>query len=294
MPQGSRGHIEGFQTRQGSPLGEQFPYGDAPDQERAYHGSPVPGLNEIKPGSEVGWVNHEVSHPKKVYAAVGSGAEGEREAWSQASMAGSRKLGEYMGEHGTTPPIEDAPRPTVYDVTMRGSVDTDPEYDQNPFAQKSIRADRASVNREIPMPKGAQGTLLPDYFGRSGSFAEGFRDTLLSEDTGGMVTGARFEMPDSGPDSAVEEHVAPGNARRAMDVEPAKQMTAMNLDRQGIANFPVEDEPLTYARQTGEHPSPQLFNPATESADMSSNFPYGRLGGWESRRKSFWDKQARW
>lgn len=285
MPRNSRGHIEGYQRSAGAPLGEQFPTDEGV---RAYHGAPVSGIDEVKPGSEVGWVNHEVSHPNKVYAAV----DDEDEAWSQATLAGSRKLGEYVDEHGTTPPITESPQPTVYDVTVRGNVEEDPEYASRPRAPFAVRGDRAAVNREIPMPVGAQGTTVPDYFGRTGSFAEGFRGTLLSEDTGNRMSGQWWEMPDAGPDPRLAAHVAPAIGRTELSIQAAQQMTALSLDQQGIPNFPVEGERTT-AREMGEHPSPQLFNPS-EFADISNNFPYGRPAGWESRSRAFAKNPIRW
>lgn len=283
------GAERGYQAQKGTMLGQQFP--QRPDDPKAYHGAPVAGIDEIKPASEVGWANHEASHPQKVYAAVR-----EHDAWDQAVGAGSKRLGEHLNEHGVVPDIADAPNPTVYDVTLRGDVDTDPEYDALGDGMRAVRGNRGAVNAEIPMPPNSQGTLLPDYFGRTGSFAEGFRGTVISEDTADTMSGARFEKFVGRVDRNAVLYDQESQIDIVEDAKvPARQMERFrrDIDVQREMNYgDYTGDPVIKDAARHETKNPRLFD-LRDVAEVSNNFPYGKPAGWGERRTAFVDEAVR-
>ena len=282
----ARGSTIGFQAQEGNPL----------EDTRGFHGSWRAGIEELVPSSRTGWAQHVASHPDKVY-----GAASETDAWIQAESSGSRRLGELsvgaedgrrlhdLVDDSTDPTI----KPTVYDTTVRGDVTTDPEFDQIGDGTRAFRGDRGEVHGELSMPVGAQGSLLPDFFGRSGrTDMDGrgrvYMDTSTEDDphASEMMSGKRYSMPKAPP----PEVTYPGAELDRLNKIPGEQMTRQSWDR-GVeavskrsdlfeeAAFDLKDA----ARH--ERRSPRLF-PLSEVQQMGSNFPYGKPAGWDDQRRA--------
>lgn len=280
------GDTVGFQAQEGKPL----------EDTRGFHGSWRSGIEELAPSSRTGWAQHRVSHPDKVYGAVS-----ETDAWIQAESAGSRRLGELSvgAEDGrrlhdlVDDPSDPTIKPTVYDTTVRGDVTTDPEFDQIGNDVRAFRGGRGEVHGELPMPVGAQGSLLPDFFGRSGSTdmdgrGRVFMDTSTEEDpyASEMMSGKRYSIPKAPPPTVTY----PGAELDRLNKIPTDQMTLQMRDRgaEAVSRNPnLFDEASPDLKDAARHEqrSPRLF-PLSEVQHMGSNFPYGKPAGWDDQRRA--------
>lgn len=271
------GNSVGPQAKPGKALGKQW---------EGFHGSWRGGIDELLPSSQVGWANHVASHPDKVYA-----ADTEEHAWTQAEYAASKRIGEQtVSPEHVDPQIQ----PTVYETTLRGKVTSDPEYDATAIGVSAARGDFGEVTGELTMPPGSQGTLLPDYAGRTGQFSRGrsgmvhMRDHF--NDVPMEITGARYErIPDDAPSGPVYDTpaITPGSVSH----EPYTQQTTSARDRgveAVVGNPAIFREAPAELRDAAraEQKKPRLF-PLSEARNDHTDFPYGKPAGWDSRMEAF-------
>jgi hypothetical protein len=289
------GDSRGMQPQDTRKLPEEYHTG--------HHGSWRSGIETLLPSSQHGdWAQYQGSHPDKVYAAT----TGERQAWQQAEMAGSKKLGDIVTEADdptkfvdqlVDDPVNTPVRPTVYETRLRGEVTADPEYDKGSGNPGAARGDYGEVQREIPMPMGAQGTLLPDFYGRRSSFDTGFRGMLVDEEVGAL-TGQRYvrgeDLERQDRDAAREEYMA-GPQDISLDTlnrMPGEQMTRNYRDR-GVAailrnpSFMADASAEVKDTVRAEQRSPRLFGLDEVTSYGQGNFPYGKPAGWDDRREAF-------
>lgn len=288
------GNTRGMQPAETRPVPEEYHTG--------HHGSWRAGIPELLPTSVQTdpWAQYQGSRPDKVYIST----TGEGHAWGQARMAGSKKLGDAVVEADDptkfVDQVVDNPafspvQPTVYETRLRGEVTADPEYDKGGGNPGAARGERGEVLRELPMPVGAQGTLLPDFYGRRTSFDIGFRGILADEQVG-QLTGQRFEMSEAMElrrlEGLREEETGPPPVTLdSLNRQPGDQMTRHMRDRgvEAVARNPSffdEASPTTKDGVRAEQRSPRLF-PITDVAEVGSNFPYGKPAGWDDRREAF-------